>query len=230
MYSVTYGNYCIEYSLQEMEGTKSHFISVDKQSGVVLKGYGIARAEADKFILKKARWIIDKLQLVKAVNEDEIVTGSRIPYLGKKYYAEVITNNEIERAAVDFTHSKFIITVNTKENTPEAIKTALELFYKEKVKEKVTPRIKKLSKQIGLVYTSISFRKLGKRWGSCTGNNSIIVNPKVIQLPFTLIDYLILHELSHIKIKNHSKAFWAELAKHCSQWKELDEQINQVHL
>jgi predicted metal-dependent hydrolase len=46
-----------------------------------------------------------------------------------------------------------------------------------------------------------------------------------IKLPYTLIDYLLVHELVHTKEKNRSKAFWAELAKHMPQWRALDEQV-----
>ncbi|WP_394701138.1 M48 family metallopeptidase [uncultured Draconibacterium sp.] len=61
------------------------------------------------------------------------------------------------------------------------------------------------------------------RLGSCTPTNNILINIDAIKLPFSLIDYLIVHEFVHTQIKNHSKEFWAELSKHISNWKELDE-------
>jgi len=65
-----------------------------------------------------------------------------------------------------------------------------------------------------------------KRWGSCTKANRIIINIEAMRLPFTLIDYLLIHELCHTKIKDHSKAFWAELSTYVSNWKALDEKVN----
>jgi len=56
--------------------------------------------------------------------------------------------------------------------------------------------------------------QLEKRRGSCTPTDNIIINLEAIKLPFSLIDYLIVHELVHTKIKDHSKDFWAELSKH----------------
>ena len=69
-----------------------------------------------------------------------------------------------------------------------------------------------------------------KRWGSCTANNNIIINIDAIKLPWSLIDYLIIHELTHTKIKNHSKDFWAELSKHQPNWKKLDRQMQDMKL
>lgn len=225
MRRVVYGSRIIEYSILERDNLKAHYITVDRESGVVLKGKPVTGEKADKLILKRARWIIDKLELVRSIPEADIVTGSRIPYLGKRYYAEVLFNRSVDAVKVDFTHSKFIFTVNPETNIQEGITKALEQFYREKAKEKIIPRIKKLSASTGLQYTGVKFMKLSKRWGSCTASNTIIINTEAVKLPFSLIDYLIVHELSHTIEKSHSKLFWAELSKHLHNWRELDEQM-----
>jgi predicted metal-dependent hydrolase len=74
-------------------------------------------------------------------------------------------------------------------------------------------------------FNEFKIRKLEKRWGSCTPSNKIIISIDAIKLPFSLIDYLIVHELVHTKIKNHSKEFWAELSKHIPNWKDLDSKM-----
>jgi predicted metal-dependent hydrolase len=79
-----YGSRLIKYSILEKKDLKSHYITVES-SGVVLKGKPVSYAIADRLILKKGRWIINKLEFVKGVNDGDIVTGSRIPYLGKTY-------------------------------------------------------------------------------------------------------------------------------------------------
>jgi hypothetical protein len=106
----------------------------------------------------------------------------------------------------------------------------LEVFYSEKAEEKITPRITQLSTDTGLKFKEIKFRTMQKGWGSCTGTDTIIINPKVIQLPFTLIDYLLIHGLCHTKMKNHSKAFWQQLSIHCREWRRLDEQMKEMKM
>ncbi|WP_017732541.1 M48 family metallopeptidase [Nafulsella turpanensis] len=225
MPSVRYGNRTIEYTIQEKEGLKSHYISVEKKTGVVLKGTPIPAEKADALVLKKARWILDKMELVRTVGDEDIVTGSRIPYLGRKYYVEVIYRQELEQAELEFNQSRFRIYVNPAMEVQPAIKAAVNAWLREKAVEKIAPRVKKLSRQTGLPYQQLKFQQMEKRWGSCTESNNIILNTKAVKLPFTLIDYIIVHELCHTRVKNHSKEFWAELARHIPNWKELDEKV-----
>jgi predicted metal-dependent hydrolase len=105
------------------------------------------------------------------------------------------------------------------------LKVTFENFIRLKAKERIEPIIKKWSKSTGLAYANLKFMKLEKRWGSCTPSNTIIINYNAIKLPFSLIEYLVVHELVHTKIKSHSKEFWAELSKHIVNWKELDEKM-----
>jgi predicted metal-dependent hydrolase len=225
MPSVQYGNRTIDYVFQPKEGLKSHYITVQKSLGVILKGSPVSLEKEKKLILKKARWILDKLQLVAAIGHDDIVTGSRIQYLGRKYYVEVFLNSERKSIHLDFTESKFKVYVPIGMDNQESLQDAFELFIKQKAIEKITSRIKKWSKLTGLEYNEIKFRKLEKRWGSCTPTNNILINTDAVKLPYSLIDYLIVHELVHTQIKNHTKEFWAELSKHISKWKDLDKQM-----
>jgi predicted metal-dependent hydrolase len=230
MHSVRYGSKVIDYSIHEKEGLKSHYISVEKNIGVVLKGKPVSQDKADKLILKKAKWIFDKLKIVGTTHENDIVTGSRIPYLGKSYYVEIKIIKQCNKVEIDFNHSKFSISLSSKEVTQEDIKTALNDFYKIKAIQKVTSRVERLSAKTKLKYSQLQFRKMRKRWGSCTASNNIIINIDAIKLPYSLIDYLIVHELCHTKFKNHSKAYWAELSKHVPKWKELDEKVKRLKL
>lgn len=222
MLSVQYGDKVIEYSFLEKEDLKSHYISVARGQGVVLKGKAISEEHAEKLILKKAKWIIDKLELVSAIGDEDIVTGSRIQYLGRRYYVELFIRADADDVRIDFTESKFKVYFPESLNSQTSIHQAFHDFLKVKAEEKIAPRIRKWSKTTGLAFNELKFMQLEKRWGSCTPSNTIIINVDAIKLPFSLIDYLIVHELVHTKVKSHSKEFWAELSKHIPNWKELD--------
>lgn len=230
MPKVKYGDRVIEYSFLEKNNLKSHYITVEKGQGVVLKGKAIPEDQAQQLILKKAKWIIDKLDLVQSIDDEDIVTGSRIQYLGRKYYVELIIDNSKKVVWIDFNESKFKVYLPEKLNHQSAIKSAFNIYLIIKAKEKITPRIQKWSKKTGLSYKDIRFRRLTKQWGSCTPQNTIIINTEAIKLPYTLIDYLIVHELCHTQIKNHSKKFWAELSKYIPQWRELDEKMQGMRM
>ena len=221
---VLYGNRTIDYSIQERNGLKSHYITVERGNGVVLKGEPVSVEKSQQLILKKAKWIIDKLNLVETIEDGDIVTGSRIQYLGRRYYTQIFQDTTINSVNIDFNESKFKITV-PEDYSQNDIHKVLQEFFRIKAVEKLTPRIKKWSRETGLNYDGLRFMKMDKRWGSCTYSNSIHINIDAVKLPWSLIDYLIVHELTHTRIKNHSKEFWLELSKHLPNWKKLDEQM-----
>lgn len=225
MPEVQYGHKTISYTLLIKEGLKSHYITVQKGEGVVLKGKEISLEKSQQLILKKAKWIIDKLELVKSIGDEDIVTGSRIQYLGRKYYVDLFISDSLEEIIIEFTESKFKVGLPKHLNFQDEIKLAFEEFIQQKAEEKIAPRIRKWSRKTGLKFNTIRFSKLEKCWGSCTANNNIIINTEAIKLAFSLIDYLIVHELVHTKIKSHSKEFWAEVSKYIGNWKELDEKM-----
>ncbi len=84
MPNIQYGNHTIDYAVAIQEDLKAHYISVSKEEGVVLKGKAISSTKAQELVLTKARWILDKLGVVRSIPNDAIVTGSRMQYLGRK--------------------------------------------------------------------------------------------------------------------------------------------------
>ena len=226
MPTVQYGTRQIQYAHIIDKTLKNAYITVDFYEGVILKSPSISEAKAIEAIRKKGRWILEKLKLVERIPQGEIITGSRLLYLGKRYYAQVVQDTSVRTTSVSFNHSKFTIHLNPDiPDRNKSIDKALDTFSREKAKLKITPRINKWTDTTGLKPTGISFRRLDKRWGSCTHANEIIINSDAIKLPFTAIDYIIIHELAHIKHKHHSKEFDNEVAKFIPDWKNLDEML-----
>jgi predicted metal-dependent hydrolase len=86
-------------------------------------------------------------------------------------------------------------------------------------KKRITGRLRELAQQYGFSYGKVSIRNQRTRWGSCSGNNNISLNIKLAALPPELYDYVILHELVHTRVHNHSRKFWRELDKYVGNGK-----------
>ncbi len=91
-------------------------------------------------------------------------------------------------------------------------------------------RLCELAKKYGFKFNKVSFRWQRTRWGSCSSKNNISLNIKIIRLPSDLQDYILLHELVHIRIKNHSKDFWDELEKYFPDAKKHRKELRKYHL
>jgi predicted metal-dependent hydrolase len=87
-------------------------------------------------------------------------------------------------------------------------------------------RTQALSKRHHLPFNRLFVRNQRTRWGSCSGKNNISLNVNLVRLPDELIDYTILHELVHTRVKNHGKAFWERLEALVGDSKGLDKKLN----
>jgi predicted metal-dependent hydrolase len=90
-------------------------------------------------------------------------------------------------------------------------------------------RLKTLADQHGFCYIKLRYSSAGTRWGSCSSEGTISLNIWLMQLPFELIDYVILHELTHTRHMNHSDGFWAELVLFVPNYRELRRQLKHHH-
>ncbi|MFC2068096.1 M48 family metallopeptidase [Chloroflexota bacterium] len=88
-------------------------------------------------------------------------------------------------------------------------------------KKRLTARLYRLAKEYGFTCNNVTIREQRTRWGSCSRKSNISLNVKLVLLPNELIDYVMLHELVHTRIHNHSKKFWAELDRYTGNGKVM---------
>ncbi|AXH12578.1 hypothetical protein CRV05_04260 [Halarcobacter bivalviorum] len=98
----------------------------------------------------------------------------------------------------------------------------LELYYKEEAKKIIPKLVDEFAKKMNLFPTSIKYRKNKRTWGSCNYRNGLNFNILLIQFPIEVIEYVVIHELAHIKHKNHSKSFWNLVEKYCQDYKQRE--------
>ncbi len=99
---------------------------------------------------------------------------------------------------------------------------SLDEFYRQKAHELIPSIVEKYAEQMQLYPQSLKFRKNKSRWGSCSFSNNINLNIYLMKLPLEAIEYVVVHELAHIKHKNHSRAFWSLVAYYLPQYKRAE--------
>ncbi len=115
--------------------------------------------------------------------------------------------------------------IEQNENRKKAFIDRFLAIDKADARERLTDRLYHLAKEHGFTCNNVSIREQKTRWGSCSHKNNISLNLKLVLLPKELIDYVMLHELVHTKIHNHSKKFWAELDRYTGNGKVMSKRL-----
>lgn len=101
------------------------------------------------------------------------------------------------------------------------------LKFKEEVHFKISQRLRELNAHYGFIYNKVSIRNQSSRWGSCSKSGTLSFNYRLIFKPAEVFDYVLVHELCHLKEMNHSVKFWDLVARTCPNYKILRRQLKQ---
>jgi len=105
------------------------------------------------------------------------------------------------------------------------LRTALRAWLKRAAAERLEPRVEAQSVKTGVRYSKVAIRRQRSRWGSCSARGTISLNLCLLFQRPGVVDYLVIHELMHVKHMNHSPRFWAAVETHCAEWRSLDREL-----
>ncbi|MBR4000217.1 MAG: M48 family metallopeptidase [Clostridia bacterium] len=185
----------------------------------------MTNAQIEAFVREKADWIREhraKILAMELPEEKQYVTGETVPVWGRNLPLTVKTGSP----SVQLTGENLILTVPDS-STAEQRKACIDAWYRENLRLAVTQRMPYWEARTGLKCSRWSIRDMKTRWGSCTHSTAAIrVNLRLAEKPPECLDYLILHELTHIRHPNHSKAFYADVEKYMPDWKKKRMTLN----
>lgn len=199
---------------------KSIGITIERDAGVLVNApIDLNDEEIEKQIYKKRLWIWEKLAL-KNVNLENIVqkqfvSGESFGYLGRHYRLQIVDDN----SDLKLKNGWFTLGQKKQKKAKEIFKT----WYGEHLKNKIDERLKIISHNSNIVQPDFKIMELGFRWGSCTKDGVLNFNWKIAMAPIGVIDYIIVHELVHLKIHTHNEKFWKEVQKMMPNFQEKKE-------
>jgi len=161
-----------------------------------------------QFVESKSGWISEKkAQAAKhaPLAARKFAAGEKFPYLGQEYPLSVMAGTG---AALRFEQG-FLL---TKTALPKA-QLLLEKWYKTAARRVLTERVIHYAQKFGLKYEKIRLSSARTRWGSCSSRGTLSFTWRLVMAPLEVVDYVVIHELAHLRVKNHSPVFWAEVAK-----------------
>jgi predicted metal-dependent hydrolase len=109
--------------------------------------------------------------------------------------------------------------------THASLRRALRAWLLRAARPRLEPRVAARAASMGVPYRQVSIRRQRSRWGSCSVRGTISLNACLLFQPPAVLDYLVVHELTHVRHMNHSARFWQAVEKHCADWRELDREL-----
>ena len=209
MNQIKFGKSTIKYSIIKTKRAKTSQIVVDRDNVIVRTPLSKSKLEIENIVKDKASWIYKKQFEFKkqktAIVKPIFSNGSTLPYLGKNCILEIKINQN--KNSIQFTDSKFMVTLDSKRPLKKMVKTTYDDWLQKKSNNYLKQRTQKLSMKIGIKPSQIVVKHLKERWGIAK-EGEIILNQNLLKAPQNMIDYIIIHELCHLRINNHSAKYW----------------------
>ncbi len=175
----------------------------------------VSLTDIDTWVIEKADWVVDQLnqQIIQSQEKPDISHGGNFLFLGEHREIEFIQG----KPDIFEKDDKIIIARYAKTNTNKL----LEKWLKQEAQLYLQDRVQELANIMNETHnvTDIQFRKTRSKWGHCTSQGILQFNWLIIMAPPDVIDYLIIHELGHLKHMNHSKRFWQHVENYCPEHK-----------
>jgi predicted metal-dependent hydrolase len=179
-----------------------------------------SHARVEQVLREKARWVLTTLDRV--ANETAsaapapLVDGRTLPFAGRHLTLSIRTGAPEGRFRAALTGEALTLTVADLHQ--ETIRAALETWYRRRAREIFAERIVVCNAAYGFAYGRVSIKEQKSRWGSCSRRGNLNFNWRLLLAPLPVLDYVVTHELAHLKELNHSQRFWQLVARACPDY------------
>lgn len=150
---------------------------------------------------KRARWQEANREYVSR----QYLSGQSFLYLGKSYLLSVVHG---QRRHLIFRNSTFYLSSDAPNPKMDFIR-----FYRRQAKIKIAERLEFLRQKISRMPNKVQIKEMPTRWGSCTPQGNVYFNWRCVMTPIFVLDYLIVHEITHLEYQDHSREFWLRVSE-----------------
>ena len=198
----------------ERKPVKHARIRVDeKQTVRVIVPGSFSQSEINLLLIQKEKWINNKLEFFNNRPELISVDYNQILYMGEKY--RFTRNNDLKKQVLIDPASKTI------QSGYDLLNPVIQFnWYKLEARKVVKKRLQELSKKYSYSCNKVFIRNQKTKWGNCSGKKNLSFNWRLIKTPQFVMDYVVIHELVHTEIFEHSRQFWAKLKSVYPNYKE----------
>jgi predicted metal-dependent hydrolase len=174
----------------------------------------------DEMLESKRRWILEKMdrfaEPVRAARNRRLRFGDAVPYLGQE--VQVVSCQEIASVESVELQGQTLMVHWGQERLELA--PLLERWYRDQAASILKHKAGEFARALGVTYARFSIRAQRTRWASCSHRGTLSFNWRLIMAPEPVVDYVVIHEVAHLKEMNHTRRFWGLVAERCPSWRE----------
>lgn len=191
---------------------------------------GTALSDIKNAIRKRARWVSQHLDDIERQQENitprMYISGETYFYLGRRHVLKVIETDDSEEVKL----LRGQLHIAARDVSTLHLKRLLRTWYRKKANDVFGRRLEVLAKHINWLPDVPSYKLLvmRKQWGSCSPKGVICLNPNLVKAPPECIDYVLLHEICHLKEHNHGDRFYRLLKSHMHNWERVKERLDNM--
>jgi predicted metal-dependent hydrolase len=217
------GNLKVSYFVDRREVKYPRLeIKPDKSILVILPLNNTENLTPEKFLIEKERWIVKKIEKIdsylKFVSNYEMELKNKA-FLFGKFYDMMIERGARKNIVLNGNEIK-IFTPNEGDYL-----NYLRKWIKRQLRQKANVYVSKYSQEMHVEFNRMFIKSQKNKWASCSSKSNLNLNLKLAALPEELIEYIVIHELAHLKERKHNEKFWSLVKKYCPNYKEGEDKL-----
>lgn len=225
MNSIKYKDKIIEYEVVKSR-IKNVYIHVRDGKVIVKAPIRIKDKDIENVVEEKKKWIFEKLE---NLHKEEYKQGSKVLLLGKEYPLKIKFVKQ-NTSNIYIENGKMVAEISKKDKKEytKKIEELLDDVYMKVAEKEVDMAMQIVTRIVGIKPNKYRIRKLKTAWGTCTSNRNITINSSLMKYDRSVIQYVVLHEICHLKYMNHSDEFWNMVEKYMKNYKEIRKKIKKL--
>ncbi|HJJ05245.1 MAG TPA: M48 family metallopeptidase [Clostridiaceae bacterium] len=219
MNKVKYNSKIIEYEIVRSK-IKNLYIHVRDNKVIVKAPIKMKQSEIEDIVDRKKKWIYEKINQNVVENYKD---GNTVKILGKDFLLQVQFLKDI-KPILELNESDVVISLpleRKNRNNTQIIKDLINNLYMKIAEKEVAMAMMVVTRIVGIKPNKYRIKRLKTAWGTCTQNKNITINSELMKYDRQVIQYVVLHEICHLKYMNHSKEFWNMVEKYMKDYKEV---------
>lgn len=216
----------VEYTVRDSRRAKRVHLSLSLEKGLeVIYPSGQQHPVAPELLRGHARWVISNLERIRKTSKGhfrrQYEEGESFLVRGENFYLKLYESSDLKRAKAALRGDSLELTMpsGTPLSSRAGYRDAVIDFYRQLAHDYLPPRVAELASEHGFAYKKLRIKNQKTRWGSCSFKGNINLNLRLMMAPAEVSDYVIVHELCHIRELNHSRAFWLLVAACCPDFR-----------